>query len=219
MRCRRQPKGRWSCYASPMAGWAPVLLDEWKRWVNYLKGGGKTPSSSESIYIFLMPPLTSGGLGIKTAVLRKSPGRARCSRCGLSVSSWRGGMGDSLMRGAAVCSCHRSDPELRDVFLLHAAISSYSHKEGLQGYSAIVAQNLHSKMPSLLQVMFVCPALLCNLGSGSPPAREWLLYVCRWKSTAVGALGLEGMNTWVLYPTEELWSQIICLWLHKPAWI
>lgn len=51
----------------------------------------------EVFLFFGMPPLASDALGMKTAVLRKSPGHARSSRCGLSVSFWRGGMGDSLM--------------------------------------------------------------------------------------------------------------------------
>lgn len=83
------------------------------------------------------------------------------------LERWHGGQPDVRV---GVRFCHSSDQELWDVFLLHAALSSSSRKEGSQGQPVTVVQNLHSKMMSLLQVMCVPDSALqpglCPLSEG-----------------------------------------------------
>lgn len=147
-----QPKAWVVCYPSPMAGLAPALLDKWKIWVNYLKG--ETTLLQKCLHFWY------ASTDFRWFGDQKYCAQKKFLVCSLQqvrvicfiLKRWHGVQPDVRVR---VCSCHPSDQELWDVFLLHAALSSSYCRERFQGYPVTVVQNFHSKMMSLLQVMCV----------------------------------------------------------------
>lgn len=149
----------------------PPLRQAWPQscWMNE-KGGliiwmGKNKFASESICTFGLKSTDFRWLGDQTALLRKMSSTYLLQQVWVlcfMLEKWHEG---ELMWGASAPGTDQT--ELQDVFLLHTALFSPSHKEGLQAQSGIVAQNLRCKMLFLLCVVCLCLTVLCNLDSGS----------------------------------------------------
>lgn len=188
-----QPKGWVVCYTSPTAGLAPALLDKWKRWVNYLKGRKHSPlkvsAFSECLHWFQM--VWGSKLLCSEKVLSMLIAACVGYLFHLGEVAW----------GTAWCQGRCPLLPLirpRAVGCVFTACSSFFlfPQRGVSG-AASDSGAKPSQQNDVFAPSNVC-AWLCSATWAVPPVWGWLLYVCRWKDTAVGALCLEWMNTSLL---------------------
>lgn len=162
MCCRQQPRGWVVGYASLKAGWAPVLLDGWKRWVDYLNR--EKTSGSENICTFGQKSSDFGWLRDQNCLAQEKVLDVLVAADVFHPGEVAWGRADRV-RG--ICSWHWSDWAAECVFTAHSFFLPPSQRGFAGTVSGCGAKPSQQDAVCPCSMWCLCLTVPCTLGSGS----------------------------------------------------